>query len=53
METNKFTTDLKSVEEQAKALVLMKILVLGSREIEQGKFRDVDEVFAGLEKTGR
>jgi predicted transcriptional regulator len=28
---------------------LLKILALGNREIEQGKFRDIEEVFAEMD----
>jgi PHD/YefM family antitoxin component YafN of YafNO toxin-antitoxin module len=42
--------DIKSYEEQAQTLALLKILALGNREIEEGKFRDAEEVFADLEK---
>jgi len=31
-------------------LALLKILALGNREIEQGKFRDAETVFAELGK---
>jgi prevent-host-death family protein len=43
--------DIKSYEEQEEALVLLKILALGNREIEQGKFRDAEELFAELDKA--
>ena len=43
--------DIKSYEEQEEALVLLKILALGNREIEQGKFRDAEEIFADLDKA--
>lgn len=43
--------DIKSYEEQEEALVLLKILALGNREIEQGKFRDAEEIFAELDKA--
>ncbi|MEO6422661.1 MAG: type II toxin-antitoxin system Phd/YefM family antitoxin [Candidatus Nitrotoga sp.] len=42
--------DVKSYEEQEEMLALLKILALGNREIEQGKFRDVEDVFAELDK---
>lgn len=45
--------DVKSYEEQEETLALLKILALGNREIEQGKFRDVEEVFAELDKADR
>jgi prevent-host-death family protein len=43
--------DIKSYEEQEEALILLKILALGNREIEQGKFRDAEEIFAELDKA--
>lgn len=43
--------DVKSYEEQEETLALLKILALGNREIEQGKFRDVEDVFAELDKA--
>jgi prevent-host-death family protein len=42
--------DVKSYEEQEETLVLLKILALGNREIEQGKFRDAEDEFAELDK---
>jgi prevent-host-death family protein len=45
--------DVKSYEEQEETLALLKILALGNREIELGKFRDAEEVFAGLDKADR
>lgn len=42
--------DVKSYEEQEETLALLKILALGNREIEQGKFRDAEDVFAELDK---
>ncbi len=45
--------DVKSYEEQEETLALLKILALGNREIEQGKFRDVEDVFAELDKADR
>ncbi|MGZ5052131.1 MAG: type II toxin-antitoxin system Phd/YefM family antitoxin [Methylobacter sp.] len=41
--------DIKSYEEQEETLALLKILALGNREIEQGKFRDIEDVFAELD----
>lgn len=43
--------DVKSYEEQEETLALLKILALGNHEIEQGKFRDVEDVFAELDKA--
>lgn len=42
--------DIKSYEEQEQTLALLKILALGNREIEQGKFRDAEDVFAELDQ---
>jgi len=43
--------DVKSYEEQEETLALLKILALGNREIEQGRFRSVDDVFAELDEA--
>jgi prevent-host-death family protein len=43
--------DVKSYEEQEETLALLKILALGNREIELGKFRDVESVFKELDKA--
>ena len=43
--------DVKSYEEQEETLALLKILALGNREIEQGKFRDVEDVFSELDQA--
>jgi prevent-host-death family protein len=43
--------DVKTYEEQEETLALLKILALGNREIELGKFRDVEDVFAELDKA--
>lgn len=43
--------DVKSYEEQEETLALLKILALGNREIELGKFRDIEDVFAELGKA--
>lgn len=40
--------DVKSYEEQEETLALLKILALGNREIEQGRFRPADDVLAEL-----
>jgi prevent-host-death family protein len=42
--------DVKSYEEQEETLALLKILALGNQQIEQGYFRDAEEVFAELDK---
>ncbi|WP_348695579.1 type II toxin-antitoxin system Phd/YefM family antitoxin [Duganella fentianensis] len=43
--------DVKSYEEQEETLALLKLLAMGNHEIEQGKFRDAEEVFADLDKA--
>lgn len=43
--------DVKTYEEQEETLALLKILALGNREIELGKFRDIEDVFAELGKA--
>lgn len=43
--------DIKSFEERENTLALLKVLALGNHEIEQGKFRDAQEVFADLDKA--
>jgi prevent-host-death family protein len=43
--------DVKSYEERENTLALLKILAMGNREIEQGKFRDAEDVFADLDKA--
>jgi prevent-host-death family protein len=43
--------DVKSFEEHEQTLALLKLLAMGNKEIEQGKFRDADEVFADLDKV--
>ena len=42
--------DVKTYEEQEETLALLKILALGNHEIEQGKFRDIEDVFEELDK---
>jgi prevent-host-death family protein len=43
--------DVRSYEEQEETLALLKILALGNREIEDGQFRDAEEVFRSLDKS--
>jgi prevent-host-death family protein len=43
--------DVKSFEEHEQTLALLKLLAMGNKEIEQGKFRDADAVFADLDKA--
>ena len=41
--------DIHSFEEREETLALLKTLALGNREIEQGKFRDAEEVFTEID----
>jgi prevent-host-death family protein len=41
--------DVKSFEERENTLALLKLLALGNREIEQGKFQDAESVFTNLD----
>ncbi|ATE80139.1 type II toxin-antitoxin system Phd/YefM family antitoxin [Pseudomonas sp. CT11-2] len=43
--------DVKSFEEQEDTMALLKLLAMGNREIEEGKFRDAEDVFADLDKA--
>ncbi len=43
--------DVKSYEERENTLAMLKILAMGNHEIEQGKFGDVQNVFAELDKA--
>lgn len=45
--------DVKSYEKQEQTLALLKILALGNRDIEQGRFRDVEEIFSELDKEDK
>ena len=42
--------DVRSYDEHEATLALLKILALGNREIEQGKFRPALDVFADVDK---
>lgn len=43
--------DVKSYEERENTLAMLKLLAIGNSEIEHGKFRDAEDVFADLDKT--
>ncbi|MBK5340809.1 type II toxin-antitoxin system Phd/YefM family antitoxin [Pseudomonas sp. TH49] len=43
--------DVKSFEEQEDTMALLKLLAMGNREIEEGKYRDAEDVFADLDKA--
>lgn len=45
--------DVKSFEEQQDTMALLKLLALGNREIEEGEFRDAEDVFAELDEADR
>lgn len=42
--------DVRSYEEHEQTLAMLKILALGSKEIEQGRFKGAEEVFADLDQ---
>jgi len=43
--------DVKSYEEQMETFALLKILALGNREIEQGNYQTVEDVFSELDRA--
>jgi len=43
--------DVNSFEEREETFALLKILALGNFEIEQGKFRDAENVFTEMENS--
>lgn len=43
--------DVRSYEEQEQTMALLKILAMGSKEIQQGKFRDAEDFFADLDRS--
>jgi len=45
--------DVRSYEQQEETLALLKLLVMGSHDIELGRFRDSEDVFADLDKEDR
>jgi len=42
--------DVRSYEQQEETLALLKLLAMGARDIEHGRFRDAEDVFADLDK---
>lgn len=42
--------DVRSYEEHQETLALLKLLALGNREIDQGKFKPAADVFAEMDK---
>ena len=45
--------DVKSYEETQEALALLKLLALGNRQIEEGKFQEAGDVIARLRDKGQ
>lgn len=45
--------DVRSYEQREETLALLKILAMGNRDIEQGRFRDADAVLEDLDKEDR
>ena len=45
--------DVKTYEEREATLAMLKILALGKREIELGKFSEVEDVFARLDQEDK
>ncbi|MCU7213093.1 type II toxin-antitoxin system Phd/YefM family antitoxin [Pseudomonas sp. VE 196-7] len=43
--------DVKSFEEQEDTMALLKLLAMGNREIEEGKYREAEDVFADLDRA--
>ncbi|EJZ56073.1 prevent-host-death family protein [Pseudomonas fluorescens R124] len=43
--------DVKSFEEQEDTMALLKLLAMGNREIEEGKYRDAEDVFADVDRA--
>ncbi|MNF90679.1 type II toxin-antitoxin system [compost metagenome] len=43
--------DVKSFEELEDTMALLKLLAMGNREIEEGKFRDAEDVFADMDRA--
>ena len=43
--------DVQSYEDQEQTLALLKILAMGNKEIQEGKFRDAEQVFADLDRS--
>jgi prevent-host-death family protein len=45
--------DVRSYEQQEESMALLKMLAMGTRSIELGRFRDAEDVFADLDKEDR
>jgi PHD/YefM family antitoxin component YafN of YafNO toxin-antitoxin module len=44
--------DIGAYERQAETLAMLKVLALGRRDIEEGRFREAEEVFRHLDMEG-
>lgn len=44
--------DIRSYQENKETMALLKILALGNKQIEEGKFQDVDAFFAEMDMEG-
>ncbi len=42
--------DIDSYQKQQETMALLKILALGNKQIEEGKFQDTEDFFAEMEK---
>ena len=42
--------DIRSYQQQQETMALLKILAMGNKQIEEGKFQDVDSFFSDMEK---
>lgn len=45
--------DVRSYEQQEETLALLKVLAMGNRDIEEGRFRGAEDVFAELDADDR
>lgn len=48
-EARMVVVDVETYEQQEQTIALLKVLAMGNREIELGKYRDAEEVLAGLD----
>ncbi|WP_325918973.1 type II toxin-antitoxin system Phd/YefM family antitoxin [Pseudomonas frederiksbergensis] len=44
--------DVKSFEEQEDTMALLKLLAMGNQEIQEGKFRAIEDIFSELDNQG-
>ncbi|MBC3936458.1 type II toxin-antitoxin system Phd/YefM family antitoxin [Undibacterium rugosum] len=45
--------DIDSYQKQQETMALLKILALGNKQIEEGKFQDADSFFAEMDKENQ